>query len=130
MLLGEVLGPFTEFRQFLQYFVIENRGGEKRNQSDHGVQLEAHRSSIRQPKDVIEKAILLIPQFVVTNSDAIQCNGDIDEVLKELAGQLFIGRIMQRQFENNRKHVEAEHRYPTSAIRLLNRSAGWQLGTS
>src|SRR5687767_9871582 len=51
---------------------------------------------------------------------------DIEEMLKELAGDVLVNRIVQRELEGDAEHVEAIHRHPTGSVGLLEASAGGQ----
>src|ERR1700730_13358511 len=50
--------------------------------------------------------------------------GDVDEMLKKFAGDVFVSGIFFGKFEGNSKHVEAIHAHPAGAIGLLQVAAG------
>src|SRR5271157_717884 len=49
---------------------------------------------------------------------------DINKMLKEFAGHVFISRVFARQLHGDGEHVEAVHPHPTGAVGLLNVAAG------
>src|SRR6202166_1805790 len=50
--------------------------------------------------------------------------GDIDEVLKKFAGDVFVSAVFFGKFEGDSQHVEAIHAHPASAIGLLEMASG------
>ena len=81
---------------------------------------------VRQVQHVVEEAVLFIPEPDVLAADLVHRVGDVDEVLPELAGDIFIGRIFLGQLQRNRQQVERVHGHPAGAIRLLDGAAGRQ----
>src|SRR3954469_21231831 len=77
-----------------------------------------------------KKAVVLIPQFVVVEADPIHGDGNVDEMLEELAGQLLIARIIHGQFQSDGQHIETEHRPPARPICLLDGPASWERGAA
>ena len=45
--------------------------------------------------------------------------GDEKKMLPELAGNIFVGRILTRQFQGDGQQVQAVHRHPARAVGLL-----------
>ena len=52
--------------------------------------------------------------------------GDIDEVLPEFAGHIFVSRILLGQFQCDRQQVQGVHRHPAGAVGLFDVAAGRQ----
>src|SRR5215467_6673778 len=75
---------------------------------------------------VVEKAILLVPHSGAVATEMIDGIRDIQEVLPELAGHVFVSRIFTRQLHRDRQQVQTIHRHPTSAVGLLNMTSRWQ----
>src|SRR5437870_8555088 len=48
---------------------------------------------------------------------------DVNEVLEELAGQIFIARVLACQFDRDLQHVQAVHSHPTGAVGLFDVTA-------
>src|SRR6266566_1787549 len=55
---------------------------------------------------------------------------DIKEVLPELAGYVFICRILFGQLHGDGKHVEAVHSHPAGSVRLFDVATGWKRSAS
>src|SRR3984893_7776090 len=55
---------------------------------------------------------------------------DADEVLPELAGNVFEARVFFCQLECDGKDVERIHRHPTGTVRLFDVAAGRQRGAA
>ena len=72
---------------------------------------------------IVVETILLVPQLQAICSQVIHRVCDKDEMLKELAGNIAIGRVFLRQFQGNGQHVQAVHAHPTGTIRLLDVAA-------
>ena len=68
----------------LQHVRLEDRHGGQRQQPDHRAHLDALRSAVRQHQQVVEEAVLLVPQLVLVVADAVHRPGDPQEVLHEL----------------------------------------------
>src|ERR1700693_2621805 len=49
---------------------------------------------------------------------------NVDEMLKEFAGDVFVSAIFLGKFEGDGQHVEAIHAHPAGAIGLLEMAAG------
>ena len=77
---------------------------------------------------VVEEAVLLVPEGLSLLTAALGHGlGDVQEVLPELAGHVFVGRVAIGQLQRNRHHVEAVHRHPAGAVGLLEPPPGGQL---
>src|SRR6185437_1833142 len=83
--------------------------GKKRDQSDERSNLERKGSSIRKMQHIIEKSVFSIPEFDFFPADVVHGSADVDEVLKELARHIFVGPIITRQLQCDRKHIQAIH---------------------
>ena len=49
---------------------------------------------------------------------------DVQEVLPELAGNVFVSRVVAGKLDGDGKQVERVHRHPARAVRLLDVAAG------
>ena len=47
-------------------------------------------------------------------------------MLEELGGDVLVGRVLARQLQSDREHVQAKHPHPARAVGLLEISAGGQ----
>ena len=67
-------------------------------------------------KHVVEKPVFFIPEPGAFIARVIHRVRDVDEVLPEFAGDIFIDRIFFRQLHRNCQQVERIHRHPARAI--------------
>ena len=77
-------------------------------------------------QDVVEEAILLIPQADALAAHVVEGVGDVDKVLKELGGHILVGRLGAGQLQGDGQHVQAVHGHPGGAVGLLDVAAGGQ----
>ena len=73
-------------------------------------------AAVRQVQHVIEEAVFFIPQFHAVVAQMIHRVRDVDEMLPELAGYVFVNRIFTRQLHRNCQQVERVHRHPAGAV--------------
>src|SRR5207344_857718 len=52
--------------------------------------------------------------------------GDIQEVLPELTGYVFVARVFARQFHRDRQKIQAVHGHPPGTVGLLDEAPGGQ----
>src|SRR6185437_104060 len=105
---------------------VQRFDSEKRDQSDERPNLERIGLSIRKMQHVIEESIFLVPELDFFPTDVVHGSADVDEVLKELARHIFVGPIITRQLQCDRKHIQAIHPHPTCRIRLFDMTTGRQ----
>src|SRR5215831_5597630 len=98
---------------------LERFDGEKGNKTDHGTNLEVVLFSVGKMEQVVVETIFFIPEGDAVGAEIVHRVSDVDEVLEELAGDIFIGRIFFCEFERDRQHVEAIHAHPTCAVGLF-----------
>src|SRR5579871_3491609 len=75
-------------------------------------------------QNVVVETVPLVPEGNSFAAEIVHGVRDVDEVLKEFAGDSFIRLVLSRQFESDRQHVEAIHPHPARAVRLLDVAAG------
>src|SRR5215472_6583620 len=86
---------------------FEYRCGTKRQQSDHGANLQPHGIAVRKVKEVIEEAILGIPPLVMVDANSVHGIGNPYEMLKEAKSNLVINGIVFGQDQRDFQHAEA-----------------------
>src|SRR5207249_10881696 len=64
------------------------------------------------------------PQRATAGAEIVHGAGDVNEMLEEFAGDVFVGRVFFRQLESDRQHVQAIHAHPTSAVGLFEVASG------
>ena len=94
----------------------EDRRRAQRQQPDHRAHLEALRAAVGQAEDVVEEAVLLVPELVVVLADAVHRGGDEREVLRELQHHLAVHRLVRRELEGDAEHALREEGHPRGAV--------------
>ena len=114
-----------EAGKFFQQRRIEDFDGKERNQADHRAYFQNNLSPARGAQFVVVKLVCFIPetQAVLVGVDG---GGDIEKMLEELGGNVFINWIVQGQFERDAQEVEAIHGHPARAVGLIDVAAGGQ----
>ncbi len=92
---------FSEQRDHLHQLRIarrdvsfEHRGRAERQQTDQRPHFQAHRLAVREPQQIVEEPVLLVPHLVVVLADAVHRVRDPHEVLDELEGDLLVHRVV------------------------------------
>src|SRR5205085_2420180 len=70
---------------------------------------------------VVIEAVFFVPQ-----PERVHRRGDLDEVLPELARHVLVIIFFKSELERDAEHVEAIHRHPARAVRLLEVAAAGQ----
>ena len=73
---------------------------------------------------IVIESILAVPQPGA--AERIDSVADVHEVLEELRSDVFIRRLLQREFQRHGKHGEAERCHPRRAVRLVEAAATGQ----
>src|SRR5207249_4136432 len=81
---------------------------EQGDEADQGTHLHVLALPAGQMENVIEEAILVVPEAHLRAASVVHGVGDLDEVLEELGGDALVGGILTRQLQGDRQHVEAE----------------------
>src|SRR5437016_11513227 len=69
---------------------------------------------------VVEKSVFGVPHRVHTVAAVAHGVGDVEEVLPELAGDVFIDGIFAGELKGDGQHVEGVHSHPGCPIGLFN----------
>src|SRR5437867_9346208 len=78
---------------------------------------------VRNVEHVVEESVLVIPETEAVFAAIVHGEGDLCKVLPELAGNVFVSRILVCQLEGHGQHVEAIHRHPACPIGLFDVAA-------
>ena len=108
-----------ETGQLLEQVRLERLDGQQRDQADQRADLEAHHPAVRELQNVVEEAVLLIPEGDPLAADVVHRAGDVEEVLEVLGGDILVDAVGSRQLQRDGHHVEAEHPHPGGAVGLL-----------
>src|ERR1043166_782763 len=102
---GVPLHASFEIGQTIEQLRFERFDGEQRNQTDHRADLHRKRSSFRQVQDVIEEAVLLVPQSDFVVAAIVHCVCDVEKMFPELARDVFIRRIFFRELHRDGEKI-------------------------
>ena len=122
----EPFEPALEAGKPVEQLRLERFDGKERNQADHRPDLQRAALAVRQVQDVVEEAVLVVPQRQAVAAAVVHRVGDVEEVLPELAGDVLVGRVVLRELHGDGEQVERIHRHPARAVRLLEVTAGRQ----
>src|ERR1035438_8971785 len=106
----------------IQVFAVDYLDRVERDQANHGAEAKFIEVSIREAKNIVEEAVLLIPKLVVAAAHFLHGSTDVDEVLKELGRQQLVGAIEVGQFERGAHQVEAKEAHPAGGVGLFENS--------
>ncbi len=98
--------------------------GGKRKQTDQRSHLQPCRATVRCRQDVVEEAILFVPETAVRVVGIIHRGGDPQVLLEELGGHRLVRRVMACQLEGDLEHLERVEGHPRGAVGLFEVSAG------
>ena len=113
-----------EARQPFQQRRLQCLHGEQRDQSYHGTDLHRKMRAVWQPQYVVEETIFFVPQPHAVEAAMAHGMRDVDEVLPELAGHVFVGWVFRSQLQRNRQQVQRVHGHPACAVGLFDITAG------
>src|SRR5437879_7970293 len=103
--LDKPLEPTFEIGEPFQKFGLQGLNSKERNQADHGTDLHRCALAIREMKNVVEKSVFAVPHRVHSVAAMAHGVGDVEEVLPELAGDVFVDGILTGEFESDGEHV-------------------------
>ena len=109
---------------------VERFDREDRDDADGRADLERDAFAGRQVELIVVELVLRIPQAdpgVVVVALRVHRVGDVEEVLEELVREVLVDRIVTREFDRDRQHVERVDRHPRRAVGLRQVAAGRQL---
>src|ERR1700693_3550417 len=82
---------------------------------------------IGKAQDIIEEAIVFVPQLIVAAAHFLHGRPDVDKMLEELCCQLLIRAIALSQFQGDAHQIKTEETHPASGVGLLKNGATRQL---
>src|SRR5271165_2848967 len=106
-----------EVWNFLSLPRLHHGCGAQGKESDHRPNLQPFRASVGPSQYVVVEAIFLVPHSLRALS--VQGTRDEEKVVDKPHGQVFEGRVVCGDLDSNLKHVLAEERHPSRAVRLL-----------
>ena len=125
-IVDEPIQPALEIRKGFQHVGLDRQHCEQRYQSHGGTHAQRKVIASARMQHIVIKAILLVPQSNVLGTNPVRRVGDVDEVLPEFTGHVLVSCVLAGQLERNRQQIQAIHRHPTRAVRLLEMTAAGQ----
>ena len=108
--------PLSKAGQILDRLLLEHLHREERNDPDQRAHPQRFRHAI-DVKLIVVKAVLFVPQSEA--AEGVHRVHDLHEMLEELRGHVFVGRLVAREFDRDREHRAAVESHPRGAVRLL-----------
>ena len=81
-------------------------------------------ASIGEPENVVVETILVVPKRHAVDANVVHGLRNVNEVLEEFAGDVFVSDILLGEFQGDGQHVQAIHAHPTGAVRLFEMASG------
>src|SRR6266702_4587030 len=112
--------PAFEIGEPLQKFGFKGLNRKERDQADHGADLHRRAFAVWKVQHVIEESVYAVPHRVHSITAMAHGVCDVEEVFPELAGDVFIDRILAGELKGDGEHVECVHGHPGCPIGLFN----------
>ena len=109
----------AEARRAAEQAAIDDFGREQRDEPDHRIDVDVAPGAVRRNDQILEETGLSIPQRRPVRRVAGKRLANGEELFIGLDGDVFVIRIILREFERNHRHVEGEHRHPAGRVGLL-----------
>src|SRR6202041_2132371 len=92
--------------------------------TDHGTNLDGKMSTVGELQHVVKESVGLVPQSHSIGAEMVHGVGNVDEVLPEFAGDVFVGGILRGELHGDGQQVQRVHGHPAGAVGLLDVAAG------
>src|ERR1700721_4343851 len=83
-------------------------------------------STVGELQHVVKESVGLVPQSHSIGAEMVHGVGNVDEVLPEFAGDVFVRGILRGELHGDGQQVQCVHGHPTGAVGLLDVAAGGQ----
>src|SRR5438270_2814900 len=80
-------------------------------------------TSIRQVQHVIEEFVGFIPQADPIATHVVHGRGNPKEMFEELDSDIFVDRVLPRQFQRDSHQIQGKHPHPAGGIALFKMTA-------
>src|SRR4051794_34785379 len=77
-------------------------------------------------QDVIKETVFFVPKALTISPAMIHRPRDVQEVLPELTGDVFVSRVMAGKLDCDGQQVQCVHCHPTRAVGLFDVATGRQ----
>ena len=105
-----------EIGESFDVFLVDNFDAEKREETDHGSDLEGDGVLAFDEKLIVIEAIEFIPQAAI--ADGVHGGEDLGGMLEELRGDVIVLGFFFGEFESDSEHRRAVKSHPSGAIGL------------
>ena len=109
--------------QPLEQVGLERFDGKERDQADHRPHAQRDGAAIAGDQLVVVELILLVPERRSVFAHVVHRVGDAQEMLEELAGDVLVDRVVDRELECDAQEVQAVHRHPGGGVGLVEMAA-------
>src|ERR1700687_3991452 len=103
MIVDEPLHAPLEPGQAIDDFGLESLDSKKRNQSDHRADFQDVLFPVGELQDIVIAAVCIVPERTASTAKILPGTRDINEMLEEFAGDVFVGGIFFGQLESHRQ---------------------------
>ena len=111
----------AEARQPLEGCALDHRDGEERDQPDHRADAHRRDRAVGHAELIVVEIVRVVPE---TGAAGAGHGGrDEEEMLEELRRHVLVGAVVLAEGDGDVEHVEAVHRHPGGAVRLLDIAA-------
>ncbi len=115
--------PAAKAGQRVEQLGVHRLDGEQRDETDHRAHADVRVAAVRHSQQVVVELVVVAPQIVDVVAEragtVIDRVGNVEEVLEELRGHVFVRAVVARELERDCQHVEAEHGHPAGSIALV-----------
>ena len=112
----EPFEPDAEALEAVEHSRIDDFDGEERDDSDHRTEAHGQRGVTWLQDAVVVETVFLVPE--ARFSDGVDAIDDLDEVFKELGGNVFVNGVFGGEFDGDGEHDAAIERHPCGAVGL------------
>src|ERR1700746_1849268 len=93
----------------INIFKFQCFGSIKRDDADQGTHAELLNAPVWKPKDIVEEAIILVPERVISAAHILHGGSNVDVVLEELQRETLIRLVVYGQLQGYSHQVKTEH---------------------
>ena len=103
---------------------LEGVDGEERDEPDHRPHLHGSAGAVREMQDIVEEAVLVVPEADAISRLVVDGVRDEEEVLEELRRYILVAVVLLRELERDCEQVQAVHAHPARRVGLLEEASG------
>src|SRR5215470_17972564 len=126
MLFAKSLDNVDKLGIAIDVLLRDGSGGAQRKQANHRTDLDLRCVPVRESQNVIEEAILFVPETAFNVRISANGTGNQEEMLHELFGRFRTGRRIRRQLHGYFEQGLSVQSHPGCTVSLLEVSSGRQ----